>query len=270
MKLYIYMLSALLLSSFFFSTPSSVQEFQGKAYYYSKSTLNLGAFGARMTDAQKRQIQAGLKNRLEKTYILTFNKEASLFEEEVKLDAISGATDSWGANFAPGDQYKNVKTKRLIQEQEFYGKQFLVQDNLLDITWIITSENKKIGNYNCFKATAKIPTTALTWYDFSWNETNTSPVSEGENPVAMTEIVAWYTPEIPISQGPSEFWGLPGLILELNTGSTTMLCAKLVLNPDETIVIEAPKKGKVVRKSDYKEIITGKMIEMRENRGGRR
>ena len=48
------------------------QDFQGKAYYFSKSTMELGNFGARMSEAQKKQIQERLKNRLEKTYILTF------------------------------------------------------------------------------------------------------------------------------------------------------------------------------------------------------
>jgi len=50
------------------------QEFQGKAYYFSKSKMELGAWGARMSEAQKKQIQNRLKNRLEKTFILTFYK----------------------------------------------------------------------------------------------------------------------------------------------------------------------------------------------------
>ena len=79
--------------------------------------------------------------------------------------------------------------------------------------------------------------------------------------------MAWYTLQIPVSQGPSEFWGLPGLILEVNVGTTTVLCSKVIMNPKEKSEIEAPEKGKVVAKMDYKEIITGKMIEMRNNRG---
>ena len=31
-------------------------------------------------------------------------------------------------------------------------------------------ESKQIGQYTCFKATASIPTSELTWYDFSWND----------------------------------------------------------------------------------------------------
>ena len=31
------------------------QDFQGKAFYFSKSTMDLGNFGARMSEAQKKQ-----------------------------------------------------------------------------------------------------------------------------------------------------------------------------------------------------------------------
>lgn len=242
------------------------QEFQGKAYYFSKSTMELGSFGARMSEAQKKQIQAGLKNRLEKTYLLTFNKEESIFEEEEKLDAMSGATDSWGKNFSPGNQYKNVKTNSLLQSQEFYGKQFLVEDKLLEIAWNMGSETKKIGNYMCFKATATIPIADLEWYNFSWSSLS----QKEEDEVKTTEVTAWYSPQIPVSQGPLEYWGLPGLILEVNVGNTTMLCSKIVMNPQEKSIIEAPEKGKIINKKDYQTTIAGKMMEMRNNRGRRR
>ena len=86
----------------------------------------------------------------------------------------------------------------------------------------------------------------------------------------MTEVEAWYTPQIPVGHGPSEFWGLPGLILEVSAGNTTLLCSKIVMNPKEKIKIEAPDKGKEITKTAYKETITEKMQEMRNNRGRRR
>ena len=109
MKQYFSRFSFLLFFTILLSKPTSAQEFQGKAYYFKKSTLQLGSFGATLSEAQKKQIQEGLKNRLENTYVLSFNKEESIFKEEEKIDAISGATDSWGKNFSPGDLYKNIK-----------------------------------------------------------------------------------------------------------------------------------------------------------------
>lgn len=258
---------------------TKTDDFQGQAFYVSKSKMELGRWGARLSEAQKKQVAARLKNRLEKEYILTFNKEEALFYEDEKLDAMSGATDSWGKNFAPGKQYKNVKTNTQIQSQEFYGKQFLVKDQLQDIKWQLGKETKQIGNYMCFKATASIPTNDLAWYDFSWsrlrnanaNKAADSTATKSDAPtVEMTTVEAWYSPQIPVGHGPLEYWGLPGLILEVSAGNTTMLCTKIVMNPKEKFRIEAPNKGKEITKAAYQETIVNKMKEFRNNRMGRR
>ena len=246
----------------------TTQEFQAKAYYFSKSKMDLGKWGARLSEAQKKEVGARMKNRLEKGYVLSFNKEESVFTEEDQLDAISGATDSWGKNFAPGKQYKNVKTNTQLQQQEFYGKKFLVKDVLQPIEWSLESDTKKIGNYSCFKATALIPTDELTWYSFSWDKLRNTTESDSTEvkEVKMTQIEAWYAPQIPVRHGPLDYWGLPGLILEVSADNTTMLCSKLVLNPGEIIEIAAPTKGKEVSKIEYQDIITKKMKEFRNNR----
>ena len=279
-KLSTFLLILILTVGFSTSKEYDFQDFQGQAFYISKSRMDLGKWGARLSEAQKKQVEARMKNRLEKEYILSFNKSESTFYEDEKLDAMSGATDSWGKNFSPGMQYKNVKTNSQIQNQEFYGKQFLVKDSLQPIDWKLGSETKQIGKYACFKATASIPTNDLAWYDFSWdrlrNTTEKKVDSTGgvevevETLVNMTEVEAWYSPQIPVGHGPLEYWGLPGLILEVSAGNTTMLCSKIVINPKEQIGIEAPDKGKVVTKNEYQGIISEKMKEFRNNRGRRR
>lgn len=259
------------------------QDFQGKAYYFSKSKLELGKWGAKLSAQQKKQIQERLKSRLEKTYVLTFNKEESIFKEDEKLDAMSGATDTWGKNFTPGSQYKNVKTNKLFQEQEFYGKKFLIKDKLQELEWVMGSETKKIGNYTCFKAVSFLPQSELNWWSFSWDklrvkEKKTDLIAKEitinkpnniDKTIPLAQIEAWYSPQIPVSHGPLEYWGLPGLILEISVGDTTMLCSKVVINPKDETNIEAPSKGEVVSKKEYQSIILNKMKEFRDNRGRR-
>ena len=82
--------------------------------------------------------------------------------------------------------------------------------------------------------------------------------------------MAWYTLQIPLRHGPAEYWGLPGLILEVSAGNTTMLCSQIELNPKEKVEIEAPDKGKIITKIEYQSTLKGKMLEMRNNRGRRR
>ena len=75
---------------------------------------------------------------------------------------------------------------------------------------------------------------------------------------------AWYTTQIPVSNGPSTFYGLPGLILEINDGTTTIVCTEIILNPSEKITIEEPEKGKIVNQIDFDKISEEKTKEMME------
>ncbi|MFY0603490.1 MAG: GLPGLI family protein [Flavobacteriaceae bacterium] len=259
---------------FIIHTPSTqkTQEFQGKAMYITKTKMKLGNWGARLSEGQKKQIKARLKNRLEKKYVLTFNKQESMFLEEEKIDAISGATDSWGGYFSRGDQYKNTKKNTLVQSQEFYGKLFLVKDQLYRIDWKMGTETKQIGQYTCYKATATVPTSEISWYNFSWSDLRVAENKDKTKKpiVKTTAIEAWYSPQIPVTHGPGEFWGLPGLILEVSAGDTIMLCSEIVINPKEKIKIKAPNRGEAITKQKYATTIREKMGEMRNNRMGRR
>ncbi|MGK0427559.1 MAG: GLPGLI family protein [Ulvibacter sp.] len=274
--------------TFLLSINLSAQEFQGKAYYFSKTTMDMSRWnrGGQMSEAQKKQMEARMKPWLEKTYILTFSKEESMFIEDEKLAGPVGgrAPSVWGSSFSAGPQYKNVKTKIFLQDQEFFGKQFLIKEEMKPLEWKMGTETKQIGQYTCFKATASRPSSEVNWTrstrstetgkDDKTKKTDSTKAGsiaqveeKGEEEIEMLEIVAWYTPMVPVSQGPSEYWGLPGLILEVSAGNTTMLCSKIIMNPEEKTKIEAPEKGQVVTKKEYNEIITGKMQEMRDNRG---
>ena len=290
----------LLFFTLLFATNIKAQDFQGQAYYFSKTTMDMSRWnrGGKMSEAQKKQMEARMKPWLEKTYILTFNKEESIFKEDEKLEGGPGgrAPSVWGSSFSAGLQYKNIKEKVFLQDQEFFGKQFLITEQMAPFAWKMGSETKKIGQYTCYKATTMRPSSELNFTstnnpgkekkkekikEESVSEASKVKVAEVKVAVAqddkekevevekqkMVEVVAWYSPMIPVSQGPTEYWGLPGLILELSAGNTTMLCSKIVMNPEEKITIKRPTKGEVVTKKQYNEIITGKMQEMRDNRG---
>jgi GLPGLI family protein len=280
----------LILFTLLFASNIQAQDFQGQAYYFSKTTIDMSRWdrGGKMSEAQKKQMEARMKPWLEKTYILTFNKQESIFKEDEKLEGGPGgrAPSMWGSSFSAGLQYKNIKEKVFLQDQEFFGKKFLITEQMTPYKWKMGSETKKIGQYLCYKATTMRPASEISF-------TSTTPRKKKKKkdsisvaskaPVAvavavvekdkeeiaekMVEVVAWYSPMIPVSQGPTEYWGLPGLILELSAGNTTMLCNKIVMNPEEKIIIKRPTKGEVVTKKQYNKIITGKMQEMQDNRG---
>ena len=256
------------------------QEFQGLAVYESKtSTSDFKAnFGGNreITPDMQKNIEERMKKMMEKTFVLNFDKTASIYKEQEKLDAPGqngmGMRMMSSMMGGGGTTYKNVKEKTYSVDKEFMGKEFLVKDSLPKLEWKMESETKQIGGYTCYKATAVKPASQSDFRNFrpkkdeakkEEKEKTTNLMDSFEMPKEVT-ITAWYAPEIPINQGPENYWGLPGLILEVSDGKTIILCSKVVLNAKEKVAIKAPTKGKVISQKEYDETVTKKMEEMRE------
>ena len=275
------------------------KDFQGMAVYESKTSTS--DFKAQMsgnrdiTPEMQKTIEERMKKMFEKTFILNFDKQASIYKEEEKLDAPGqGGGMRMMSSFmgGGGTYYKNVKDKSYVVDKEFMGKEFLVKDSLTTYKWKMEGETRQIGGYTCYKATAVIPASKTDFRNFrpkkeedkkadekkaeeakaaDGKAKTTSFFDELDMPKEIT-ITAWYTMDIPVNQGPEGYWGLPGLILEVNDGKTTILCSKIVLNPKDKAEIKAPNNGKVISQKDYDETIIKKMEEFRsmnQGQGGR-
>lgn len=289
MRMNVFYTSAFL---FLFSIANAQKDFQGMAVYESKTSTS--DFKSRfegnkeITPEVQKMIEERMKKMFEKTFFLNFDKSASICKEEEKLDA-PGQGQGGGMRMMSsfmgggGTYYKNVKEKKYTVDKEFMGKEFLIKDSLTTYNWQMSSEARVIGGYNCFKATAVIPASKTDFRNFKPKKKE--EVKEGEAkkeekgkrtnfmddfdlPKEIT-ITAWYTPEIPVNQGPEGYWGLPGLILEVNDGKTVILCSKVVLNSKDKVEIKAPNNGKEISQKEYDETVTKKMQEMSEMNGGR-
>jgi len=261
----------------------NAQTFTGQATYQSKTVFDMKLGGDQINDQMRAQIAEMMKKQFEKTYTLDFNSEESLYQEEQNLAAPTGRSGMMSGmmgNFQSGSQYKHIKDSLYLESKEFFGKSFLIQDSLPVLKWELVNESKQIGQYVVFKAVAvkeldKTAFTELRKKEKEGDEENTllendsivSPLDQFEMPKSI-EIVAWYTPQVPVSHGPSEFWGLPGLIMEVQSGKTTILCSKLILNPKEKVDIEAPSKGKQVTQKEFQDMVMEKTQEMQDMYGG--
>lgn len=282
-------------SIFMISGLVNAQNFQGMAVYESKtSTADFmkGMSGNReMTPEMQKQIEERMKKMFERTFILNFDKTASIYKEEEKLDAPGqqgGGRMMMSMMGGGGTHYKNAKDKQYVVDKEFFGKEFLIKDSLPKYEWKLEGESKQIGNYTCFKATAVIKVSGSDFRNFRFRNRNnekegvkkaetvkdtakakkTNFTDDWEMPKENV-ITAWYCPEIPVNQGPENYWGLPGLILEVNDGKTVILCSKLVLNSKEKVEIKPASKGKEVTQKEYDEIVKKKMEEISEMNSGR-
>ncbi len=282
------LITALLLSSFGFS-----QDFQGMAVYESKtsSAEMMKAFSGNkeITPEMQKNIEERMKSMFEKTFILNFDKTASIYKEEEKLanpNANPNGRMMSSMMGGGGTLYKNVKTKTIVNDKEVFGKEFLIKDSLTSYSWKLENESKKIGQYTCYKATIVVPTESSDFRNirFTGNKdektdatkkadsakTKTTDFTKDWEMAKEKTITAWYTPEIPVNQGPESYWGLPGLILEVNDGKTIILCSKIVMNTKEKVEIKPATKGKVLTQKEFDETVTKKIEEMKEMYGGQR
>ncbi len=253
----------------------SQKKFEGKATYMSKRTLDMSRYG-QMSEQQKKQMKARFKNFLEKTYTLSFNQSESSFKENVKLDAPGTSGPSWSRSNGQGSIYKNLKDKEMIEDVEQFSKRFRVMEEMELPQWEMSAETKQIGQYLCYKATMVRVDNSIDWGSiFSRRARNnqkkdSSKTTKDKEAVKLQKITAWYTPQIPVSAGPERYWGLPGLILEINAGRTTMLCTEIVINPEEVVEIKKPSKGKEVSRDEYNVMMKQKSEELRERFQNRR
>ncbi|BFP39970.1 GLPGLI family protein [Flavobacteriaceae bacterium GF1] len=246
----------------------NAQEFTGLATYKTAAKMSITLDSTKTSSAEQEMINQRLMKALQKEYELTFNKTESNWKEVEKLD--NGATGAgvevvmigMGGG-SDGLLYKNTKDKTSLETTDSFGKLFLVSGNLVPYEWEMTSDTKQIGRYTCYKAIAKRETTQIRVAEVNGEK-------EEKSEKRTQTITAWYTPEIPVTHGPDDYWGLPGLIMEISNGSRIMVCNKVVLNPKEAIAIEIPSKGKEVTDEEYEVIMKEQVQKMKNRYGGER
>ncbi len=227
------------------------QGFTGRAYYKSTSKISISIDSTKMAPEQIAQIQASLKKQMEQNYILSFNQTESTWKKEESLGGGPATASAGGAVFmitssGEGSTLYKDAAGNYLQEQEMMGKEYLIQDKAEPFGWELSEETKKIGNYTAQKASF---TKIVDSRRFS------TGMTEMENVKDTLQVTVWFTPEIPVSHGPENYYGLPGLILEVQNQGRTLICEKIELNPSaDPVEIEKPSKGKVITQAEFKTI----------------
>ncbi|MBF4984063.1 GLPGLI family protein [Nonlabens mediterrranea] len=256
-------------------TAQAQQDFKAKATYiaYTKfdlpedSTMNKKAESDPIVKAMMEQLKKGSKQE----YTLEFTRTESSYDKVKELATpgkpVNGISISFSASSGVGSTiYKNIEENSYIKQGNIMGKDFVIEDELPTYEWKLLSETKKIGQYNCFKA-VYVPVEdeveeEVEEEDEEVNTSITAMVVESD-----PTITAWYTPDIPVSNGPGEYHGLPGLIVEVQQQETTILLKEIVLNPDEKLDLKKPRSGKKINQEDFDALQKKKSEEMMKNRG---
>lgn len=112
------------------------------------------------------------------------------------------------------DWYQLPKERISFYNRDIAGTTYTVVYENYMRDWVFTNETKKIENYTCYKATLDLFV---------------------ERTSQVSQIIAWYTLDIPIPYGPAGFGGLPGLILELKYKQAVYVAKEITLNPPRGI-----------------------------------
>lgn len=250
----------------------SAQNFEGKATYQSARKMDgFGFKGEGMSPEMEEQLKKQMAKQFQREYELVFNLSESVWKEAESLGGGPATASSGGmviqmSTVGGGLTYKNTAENLFMQESDVFGKPFLVKDDLEPLEWEITQESKQIGNYTAYKAIyTNVRESMSMSFDSEQDEKEMTTVMD------TVKLEAWYTPEIPVSQGPTRYWGLPGLIMEISDGAMSYVCTQVVLNPKEGVKIKRPSKGKEVNREELRAITEEKTKEMMEkysNGGG--
>jgi GLPGLI family protein len=187
-------------------------------------------------EAIQNELDASEKEETRITFTLNFNKEESSFFVNPILGSTPESIEEYcSLAMIKTKCYVNSKDKIFRRTGTLDGAEYIINEEQ-KADWQLTNETKTINGYLCYKATSM-------FHNESWNDT------------PKLNITAWYTPKIPASFGPNGFHGLPGLILELHTYTTTLYVSKIDLNLDKKLEINRLTKGVVLTRDDIRKKI---------------
>lgn len=168
--------------------------------------------------------------------VLSFNATRTRYEDSDENEAWF---NSGRAEFIITRDFSKHTLHDII---ELLGKNYIIEDSLQTPKWKIMNEMKEIAGHICMNAL--------------YNDT-----------IKKQKIVGWYALDIPISGGPERFFGLPGLLLEVDVNDGAMVITADKIEPKKlTTELDFPKKakGKKISEKGYIALLKKKIDENRK------
>lgn len=258
-------------------TAQAQQDFKAVATYTAQTKVNIkmdSAKTAKMnSDPIYKQIMEGLSKPSNQNYQLVFTQTESSYDEIKQLAKPKKPTNGVSVSFTASggvasNIYKDLTAGEYVKKDQIMGKDFIITDKLPTYDWQLHNETKKIGNFTCYKATYVPESDELVEKE---EESSDENKKTGLLDMAFSDydptITAWYTPEVQVSNGPGDFQGLPGLIMEVKQDNTIILLTSLLINPEASFKLKVPKGGKKINQKDFDALQKKKMDEMQKNQG---
>ncbi len=206
---------------------------------------------------------------------LIFNESASLFRSVVDDEAPDPFANAGGGgggmrmNFRmpTTTTYTDIAKQTQYEERAFFEKEFLIVDSLKQYKWKLSEETKTIAKQLCKKATTMITAPQMRMRISRGGENNTDSAANAPMKPKETELVVWYAENIPVSVGPENYSGLPGVIMEMNVdnGASVTTAVEVSAKYPKKELIQ-PTKGEKMNRAQFQENMQKLMQDMQ--RGG--
>ena len=252
------------------STSIAAQMKEGKISYERKINMHRN-----LPDPQMKSMVPEFRTD---KFELIFNESVSLFRSVVDDEAPDPFANAGGGggggmrmNFRmpTANTYTDLAKQTQYEERAFFEKEFLIIDSLKQYKWKLSEETKTIAKQLCKKATTMItaPQMRMRVSMGRGGENNTDTTANTPRAPKETELVVWYAENIPVSFGPDNYSGLPGVIMEIDqdNGATVTTAVDVSAKyPKKELV--APTKGDKMNRVQFQENMQKLMQDMQ--RGG--
>jgi GLPGLI family protein len=259
----------LLLALTSLSTSATAQMKEGKISYERKINMHRN-----LPDPQMKSMVPEFRTD---KFELIFNENSSLFRSVVDDEAPDPFANAGGGggggmrmNFRmpTANTYTDLAKQMQYEERAFFEKEFLIVDSLKQYKWKLSEETKTIAKQLCKKATTMITAPQMRMrVSIGGAGNNADTTTNTVRAPKETELVVWYAENIPVSFGPDNYSGLPGVIMEIDqdNGATVTTAVEVSAKyPKKELV--APSKGDKMNRAQFQESMQKLMQDMQ--RGG--
>ncbi|WP_044205101.1 GLPGLI family protein [Flammeovirga sp. OC4] len=164
---------------------------------------------------------------LEQEYSLEFSNKSSICI--YKSEYFENKTGKWEVEI-PEKYTFNTVDEGIFKNYSVLETDTTVLEKKVPIyKWEITEETQTIAGYKAYKAIAKAP-----------EDTNAFLYPNGMDGF-IEYVYAWYTPDLPYQYGPTEFVGLPGVVLKVEFSNIEESLEAITVTKIKEPTVQLPK-----------------------------
>lgn len=228
-----------------YTTLSFSQIGGGEVIYKISQSTNFTESLQKENRTSTHSLVTGLSEHLKDIELsLVFNTDNSTFYTLKEAPMTNSGNPSKMQEFAINIAHTGNYFRRAGESGVFYKPNSFFDSNITvhyqDFEWELKDDQKKIGNYICYKVTSSRIVKNL----------------KGNFTHAM---VAWYCPGIAVGYGPSRYGGLPGLILEIDDGEMVYKAINIEFKNKMPIPELKNKKITLVSEEEYEQLLLKKI-----------